>query len=182
MNFAKAYKFVPYLIGLPIFIYLVYDYGWQNIWENLQKTSYWIIPVVLTWFVVYFLNTLSWRFIIKSGGKHVRFPRLFGLTVSGFAMNYVTPFVNLGGEPYRILALKEDMSGTSATSFVILYTMMHMFSHIWFWIAGFIIMLWSLALTGTDLMIALISLAVIIPISFLFNRMFKKGFLCSVYR
>ena len=75
------------------------------------------------------------------------FMQLLKLTVSGFALNYATPVGLLGGEAYRIMELSKYIGVQRATSSVILFAMMHIFAHFWFWVTG-VVAYWVLALTG----------------------------------
>lgn len=177
----KYYKTVLYILGIALLYYLMSSYGFSRIWEQIQEVSWYFGAIILVWLAVYILNAVSWSFIINSGSEKVSFSKVFGLVVSGYAINYITPFVSLGGEPYRIVKLKEQMPGDKAASLVLQYTMMHMYSHIWFWALGLIIMIAELGLLGTNAMIIGGSIVLIIAMFFFFNRLFKKGFLKKSY-
>ncbi len=111
-----------------------FDFSYEETWANIRRAGYWFPAVLLLWGPIYMLNTLSWRAIINDGtARKVSFWRVYKYTVTGFALNYVTPVGLLGGEPYRIMELTPYVGAAKATSSVILYAMMHIFSHFCFW-------------------------------------------------
>lgn len=113
-----------------------FDMDYTDIWHSLQRAGAWFPAVLLLWLFVYILNTSSWYLIIHGEGhcKGLGFWRVLKLSVSGFALNYMTPCGLMGGEPYRIMELTPYIGASKATSSVILYVMMHIFSHFWFWL------------------------------------------------
>ena len=85
---------------------LTFDMNYQELWENVKCAGIYLPLILLLWSFIYLVNTLSWYIIIRSGGKlGLSFPRLYKFTVTGFALNYVTPVGLMGGEPYRIMEL-----------------------------------------------------------------------------
>ena len=123
-------------VAAVVVMLLTFDVSWAQIKEMLQQTGI-IFPVcVLLWLVIYIMNARSWQIIINHGESKVRFCPVLGMTVSGFALNYTTPFGLMGGEPYRILTLKPYIGIERATSSVVLYVMMHIYSHFWFWMSA----------------------------------------------
>jgi hypothetical protein len=42
----------------------------------------------------------------------------------------------LGGEPYKIMEMTKHVGVQRATSSVVLFAMMHVFSHIWYWLTA----------------------------------------------
>lgn len=129
--------FLAFGIIAVLIMMFTFDMNYQELWANLKRAGIYLPLVLLLWLVVYFINTLSWYSIIRSGGKAgFSFARLYKFTVTGFALNYVIPVGLMGGEPYRIMELKPYIGIERATSSVILYVMMHIFSHFCFWLSS----------------------------------------------
>lgn len=117
-----------------------FDMDYAELWTNLKRAGYYFPLIVLLWLFIYLLNGLSWYEIIRDGKQtYVPFLRVFKLTITGFALNYVTPGGLMGGEPYRIMELKPYVGVERATSSVILYVMMHIFSHFCFWLLAVLV-------------------------------------------
>jgi len=64
------------------------------------------------------------------------YPRTFGIMVSGFALSSVTPFVQLGGEPYKVGAFAPWLGLQRATSTVLTYYMLNTLSNLLTWLAA----------------------------------------------
>ncbi|MDO5760843.1 MAG: lysylphosphatidylglycerol synthase transmembrane domain-containing protein [Bacteroidota bacterium] len=139
----KYISLALFLVGIIIIIVMIYNLGWQEIITDLKKTGWWIIPIILSRLLMYPLNTFAWRSVTyynKEEKNKVSWLRMFRLTISGYAINYITPVMALGGEPYRIMAIKKDLGTKRATSSVLTYAMMHILSHFVFWIIGFLLL------------------------------------------
>lgn len=133
---------------------MICNLGWQEIVTDLKKTGWWIIPIILSRLLMYPLNTFSWRAVTyydKAEKNKVSWLRMFRLTISGYAINYITPVMALGGEPYRIMAIKDDLGSKRATSSVLTYAMMHILSHFVFWIIGFLLLFTYFLCTNLEL-------------------------------
>ncbi|WP_177604717.1 lysylphosphatidylglycerol synthase transmembrane domain-containing protein [uncultured Phocaeicola sp.] len=153
-----------------------FDMDYQELWQNLRKAGIWFPAVILLWVFIYLLNTLSWYIIIRDG-KHAKVPfwKVYKLTVSGFALNYATPVGLMGGEPYRIMELTPYVGGSKATSSVILYVMMHIFSHFCFWMFGVILYLIFEPLNvGMGIILVLVGVCCLLAIYF-FMKGYKNG-------
>ena len=125
-----------FLIGVLVLAFMVYKLGIKTIYENLRNTGWWFIPIFGIWIIVYFFNAWSLNIIITDGtpeSKKVKIRQLMKLTISAYAINYMTP-LSIGGEPYKALKLKDDLGTHKATSSVLLYVMMHYVSHFFFWL------------------------------------------------
>ena len=125
-----------FLIGVLVLAFMVYKLGIQTIYENLRNTGWWFIPIFGIWIIVYLFDAWSLNIIITDGteeSKKVGLWQLMKLTISAYAINYMTP-LSIGGEPYKALKLKDDLGTHKATSSVLLYVMMHYVSHFFFWL------------------------------------------------
>ncbi|MFZ6032658.1 MULTISPECIES: lysylphosphatidylglycerol synthase transmembrane domain-containing protein [unclassified Melioribacter] len=178
---SKKSKIILFLVGLTIFTYLVWDFGLNNILSNLYKTGWYFIPVIGVWCFVYFFNALAWKFILGNNKHNFPFYKIFSLTISGFAINYITPFVGLGGEPYRIAELKAQLGTSRAVSSTILYSMIHFLSSFIFWILIILLAFITLTLTVATKLSLLIALIVFLVITYFFITRHKKGVVKSLF-
>lgn len=171
-----------FIIGVVAVVVMLFtfDVSFVELWEHICHAGWWLVPIIGIWLVVYGLNALAWRTVIKANtdaDEHVSMLRIFRLTVTGYALNYATPVGGLGGEPYRIMELSRDISKEHATSSVILYAMMHFFAHFWLWFSSIFLYL-ILVLIG-DLTITVsiaIMLGLIVALCLLAFYVFSKGY------
>ncbi|NOG97912.1 MAG: flippase-like domain-containing protein [Ignavibacteriae bacterium] len=175
-------KTIFFIIGLVIFVFLTNEFGIENIVINIQKTGWWLLPIIGVWFIVYLMNALAWWFVLKSQRKKVSFLEIFSISLSGFAINYITPVVNLGGEPYKIIALKEKLGIHKAVSSVLLYSMLHFLSSFVFWIMVILLMFLTIPLSF-DLQIILGAgfIAAVLGVLFFYSR-HKNGIINSLIK
>lgn len=159
------------------------DMSWNEIGMNVRRAGYWLPFNIALWAVIYLMNAASWHVIINDR-EHTRVPfrEVYRLTISGYVLNYVTPLGLLGGEPYRVMELSPSVGRAKAASSVILYSMMHVFSHFWFWLLGVVLFVivypidWGLGiLLGT---IAAVCLLVI----YFFMRGYRNGLVVKILR
>ncbi|MGL4518476.1 MAG: lysylphosphatidylglycerol synthase transmembrane domain-containing protein [Phocaeicola sp.] len=128
--------FLIFGIAAILIMALSFSNDYNEIINKVNHAGYWFLAVVAIWLLIYLLNTLSWYVILcdKKENHTVPFWKLYKLTISGFALNYATPVGLMGGEPYRIMELTPHVGVERATSSVILFVMMHIFSHFCFWL------------------------------------------------
>lgn len=138
MNSRFRNLFLAFGIIAVIIMLFTFDVSYDELLGNLERAGIYLPLVLLLWLFVYLINTLSWYVIIRSSGpvNRLSFSRLYKFTVSGFALNYVTPVGLMGGEPYRIMELTPYLGVERASSSVILYVMMHIFSHFGLWLSS----------------------------------------------
>ncbi len=145
MSKARNWKIFFFIAGVLILAYMIYRIGLGVIWENVQKTGWWFVPIIAIWLIVYILNALAWDTIMRDKKSpvpcHPSFLKVLKVTISGYAINYITPVVALGGEPYRIYEMKEKFGTHKATSSVLSYSIMHILSHFIFWMCSIVLII-----------------------------------------
>lgn len=167
---ASRYRNIFLLVGVVaiVVMLLTFDMPWTEVLAHVRRAGVWLPAVILLWVPIYVMNARAWRLILcddNASPSPVGFWRVLKLTISGYALNGVTPVGLLGGEPYRIMELAPYVGRARAASSVILYSMMHIFSHFCFWIFSIGVFLLryghrlSLPLAGTLILATLFCLA-----------------------
>lgn len=167
------------VLGMGTLAYMIYGLGFSKIILEIEKTGFWFFPIIGSWLLVYILNALAFRAIIQDPllpDSNLPWLTVLRLTVTGYIINYVTPFVALGGEPYKIMELKKYVGFHKSSSSVILYAMMHIFSHILFWLFSVFLILMILPYSEFLIINCAIALVLGIIITFWFLKVYKKGF------
>ncbi len=175
----KILSSVLLVVGITIFGLLLYDFGIDNILANIKEIGFWFIPIIATYFVVYLQNAYTWYIILNDKGKNISFWKIFTITISGMAINDITPVVNLGGEPYKIYAIKDSVGTPKAVSSVILYTMIHWLSHFFIWITGIFLLSFTSDLSDSLKYFLAATLVVLVLFIYFFYRRHKKGIFVS---
>mgnify|MGYP002622847538 CR=1 FL=1 len=140
-----------FFIGMAcvVVMILTFKVSFVELWHQICRARSWLIVIIGMWLLLYMMNAWTWQVIIKGSGPcQVSFWRLLKVTISGFALNYVTPVGLLGGEPYKIMEMKPYIGVQRASSSVVLFAMMHIFSHFWYWLTAVLLYLLFLPVGG----------------------------------
>ncbi len=183
INSQKAIQNIFLVIGLIALGVMVYKLGFTTIVKNIRDTGWWFIPVIGLWGVVYALNTLSSMLIIRDGSpesKNVKFGTLYKITLTSFAINAATPVGLAGGEPYKIMELKPYLGTTKATSSVILFSMMHIVSHFFFWILSILLAAMVLSMKEGWTGVLIVTLCICLFLIFIFFKGYRKGMVMHI--
>lgn len=171
-----------FLIGIVSVVIMIisFDLSFESITANILNAGRWFFYACLLWLLVYTINTIGWYAIIHDGATQQRVPfwRVLKYTITGFALNTVTPVGLMGGEPYRIMELKPYIGIEKATSSTLLYVMMHIFSHFWFWLLSVALYIIYYAAQITLPLALLLSITTLIcgTAIYLFIRGYRSGF------
>lgn len=146
-------RYILWALCLGLFAWMLWQANPRQLWQNLLDWNWIILGCIGVWLVGYLLNAASFRCILRcfasdegtKGGASFQgedgLYALMRLTIGGYALNYITPFGLLGGEPWRIHELRKVMPSDKANSSVTYYAMVHVLSHIVFWMLALAV--WS---------------------------------------
>lgn len=197
-RFVKPFLF---LLCFALLGWMVWKADPQQLWQTLCSLPGTIALCVGVWGIGYLLNAASFRQVLsgicESVSKDVNnteirdkvnlptYLQVLRVTICGYALNYITPFGLLGGEPYRVLLLKPQLGTERATQGVVLYSMMHVASHFCFWLlSAFVALVLASGVTSSAALtsatrIELLSLAALailcVALLLLFWRLYRRG-------
>ena len=179
-----------FAFGLIAVIVMLFTFqvSFAQLWADICHAGYWLFAILGLWIFLYIMNAWTWRIIILgSGDCPIPFWKILKLTITGFALNYATPAGLMGGEPYKIMELKPYIGTQRATSSVLLFAMMHIFAHFWFWTSSIVVYI-VFALFGLlplDVGMALVLLFMLCFCGggiYLFIRGYKNGMVVKLIR
>ncbi len=180
-----------FIIGVAACVVMLFtfDVSFVELWDHLCTAGYWLIPILGVWILIYGINAASWWCVIKGVDPEARLSKwkIFKWTVSGYALNYATPVGGLGGEPYRIMELSQEVGKQQATSSVVLYAMMHIFAHFWFWFTSIFLYLilaaaGDLPLNGAITFVLGFIALLFFAAFYLFSKGYKNGIVVNVLK
>ena len=180
----NSYRNLFFIVGIILLVAMLcsLDMSWDEIWSNVCRAGYWLPLNIVLWAFIYLMNAASWHIIINDK-EHARvsFAKVYQLTVSGYVLNYVTPLGLLGGEPYRVMELSPYVGRAKAASSVILYSMMHVFSHFWFWLLGVMLFVVTYPIDwGLGILLGVIASVCLLVIYF-FMRGYHNGLVMKTF-
>ena len=88
--------------GSAVFAYLVARIGLGKLVADAVQTGWLFVPIMLLYGVVCVCNAAAWWLIMADEPSRPPFWRTWAITVAGFSLNFMTPMVNVGGEPFKI--------------------------------------------------------------------------------
>jgi uncharacterized protein (TIRG00374 family) len=92
--------------GIGLFVYLIVRTGPREILRAMgQLTLAEIAALMGLRFLYWVVRAVNWRALLASSGERVPFAKVLGARIAGYAVSYLTPAGNLGGETVRIFCL-----------------------------------------------------------------------------
>ena len=180
------YRNLFLLFGVAAIIVMLctFDVDYTQLYSHLLRAGLYLPAVIGVWIFVYAFNAWAFQIIVNSGthSKHLSFRHAYKLTVSGFAFSYTTPF-GFGGGPYRVMELSSYIGVPRAMSSVVLYSMMHILSHICLWSSAAVLfaIVYTEKMTTFLWTLFMIFTVVLVVVLFVFHLCYKKGVIVKIF-
>ena len=174
---------VFFIVGVIGVIVMLMNTDFSGVdWSGtvLRLMPLWLPSLLCLWGVIYVLHALGYGIIMNWRSKGIPFTQLIRVSISGFALNHVTPVGLVGGEFYRIMEMKPKLGTEKAVASTLTFTVMNTFSHVMFWFTGAVLYIvsgcpGSWVVTAGVILMALACGAAIV----LFFRYCKRGLVVS---
>lgn len=157
------YRIIFFLIGLAGMGIMLWQSDFTTIsWDNVINTTtlLFFAGLIALWLIIYVIHVVCYFVILGKDCKKVPFFSMFKICFSGFALNNVTPAGLIGGEPYRIMALKKYCSTEKASSSTLTFSLFYIVGHVSIWFTGAVVY-FALGLKGDTVIDVLLILTAI---------------------
>ena len=135
---SRTLRLALFLLGVAVFGYLVTQIGIGQLASDAGRTGFMFVPIVLLYSLVYACSARAWQLTMGESNRP-SFWRTYAVTISAGALNFLTPVVNAGGEPFRVAALAPWLGTRRAAGSVILHRMLHSFAYVLVWFTAIVL-------------------------------------------
>jgi uncharacterized protein (TIRG00374 family) len=142
----KRFHLFSILLGALLLVFLVWAIGARDLWRNLSLLGWGFIPFILILSVADLFHTLGWRHCLPAPHRSLPFSKLYSIWMAGYAVNYLTPTAELGGEVTKGTLLSMHHRGPEAVTGVVVGKLAHAMSELLFAIVGSLVLLWGIEL------------------------------------
>ncbi len=185
----KTVIFLAFLIlGIVLFIISVYNSGLGNIIKVLKEFSLlkFLFFVGLS-FLNFYLYSLRWEIITKVLFKEKKIPSstFFWNRMAAYALSYVTPSAQMGGEPLRIMLIEEEgVPRKTAVSSTIIDKALEFSTLIIFIACGIVVALFDdrVLVFSKPVMAIAAALMLLLVFWFYYSSIRSIGFFSSIYK
>ncbi len=135
---SRTLRLALFLLGVAVFGYLVTQIGIGQLASDAGRTGFMFVPIVLLYSLVYACSARAWQLTMGESNRP-SFWRTYAVTISAGALNFLTPVVNAGGEPFRVAALAPWLGTRRAAGSVILHRMLHSLAYVLVWFTAIVL-------------------------------------------
>jgi uncharacterized protein (TIRG00374 family) len=108
------------LLGILIFVFIVYEIGLLRIWENIKKITWQNFLILMLLRLLYWiLRTINWKVILEQYKTNNSLFHMFYARICSHAVNQLTPSAQVGGEAARIYIVNCPSKRISLASVIV---------------------------------------------------------------
>ncbi len=177
---ARLLRLAAFGLGLVLLVVLVRQTGVSRLLESIRGAGWVLAPVIALWGAVYACNARAWQLLVPRRPAEFTFVRAFLLSAHAFALNFATPLLAMGGEPFRVVGATRYLGRSRAVGSVVGFRFLHALAHILVWLVALLPA--TILLPHTPAVFALLGLAgavLLLVASFLLSQhrrgVFEKG-------
>ena len=174
---SRRVQLLLFVGGSGVFAYLVTRIGVGRLVADAQRTGWMFVPILSLYGLVYVCNARAWWLMMADEPSRPPFWRTYAITVSGFALNFVTPMVNVGGEPFKIAAVSPWLGVRRAAGSVICYQMLHTLAMVLSWLTALALGLVLLPREPVTVAVLLAAAVVLVGLTLLLLSAHRRGLL-----
>ena len=171
----RGVRFAMLAAGSGVFAWLLWSLGFNVIRQNVMATGWWFLAILGAWCVTYSLNSCTLGLLLGSDRHRVGPVRILGTVVAGFAMNYATPVVHMGGEPFRMMVLSEWIERSRAAFATIAFKAFNTSATVTHWLIGLVVFVWIGAAPHRAAVVALVVFASVLAAVFVSIARAERG-------
>ncbi len=140
---------VSALIGIGIFVYIVYKIGPLQIWEHIKKITWQNFLILMFLRLFYWvLRTINWKTIFEQYEQDTSLFHMYIARMCSHAVSQLTPSAQVGGEAARIFLVHSSSKKISLASVIVDKTIEYL-TVIFFTIIAVAVALTRVPLPGT---------------------------------
>ncbi len=185
-NHAGIWNKIFFAVGVVGVIVMLRSTDFSSVdWSGtvLRLMPLWLPSLLCLWGAIYMLHALAYGIIMRWRGMGIPFTQLLRVSISGFALNHVTPVGLVGGEFYRIMEMKPRLGTEKAVASTLTFTVMNAFSHVMFWFTGAVLYLVSGCPGAWPVTVAVVIMGLACGAGIvLFLRFCKRGLVVSLMK
>ncbi len=114
-------------LGFGSLAWIVHNYGLDRLTQELLRSGWYLVPLVLTFVPTLFCYSLAWQLVTGAeASRPGHILRFFRFTAISIAWNNLSPFVKVLGEPVKVTLLEEITDRKNAIRSVVIYNIVHL--------------------------------------------------------
>ena len=139
----KRLEVLFFALGAALFLLLLRRFGLTSLLDSLTGQGPRFFLILIPTAVSYLLFCFAWWLTLEPAERsELSFPYLFLVSMAGFSLNYITPFIALGGEPLKMVILSRKLGRMRGVSSVLAYNALHVLSHLFVFMAACLLGFW----------------------------------------